>query len=678
MRPLQKIRSLPWSRLLPPIGLGVLIFLTLVINFHWIQTDGRLGATLDPKNYILKTFVFTSKMESSGWDKFFPGLKSLSLSGRPPLYQLLSVPFLISFGYSMDVGLMVNMLFQVLLLFSVFKIGQIIRNGYTGLLASFLVAVYPPIIQLAREYRPHFAIPASIAFSLWMLLSLMKRRTIKAAWEFVLSLGFGALIHSFFVTMVFIPAAVFSFYIIFFQVAPHKPTTFRDLWPWLWGKLKNPLFLYGYLPSALLVGGVVAGWYFSFGLHLFAVLQTINSDELAEFRGVDVFTKGFRDIPSGFFWYLRTMPYAISNVLTVFFGIGAAGLLIKRKPENILLLTSFIGAYVYLATLSTKTWMHFAGILPIMAAMTAVGIAEFKSKKASYGFVILIIIVGGFIYSTVNWGTGETGLKIADILGAPLTKGNCVSADQVFCPRPPQEMAWPIKKIVEAAVGDVQSNEECEERCSVLIINNSGDFNAPVFNYYLWMEKADPKREISFVRLEAGVFNIKLFNYDRFLNSTYIVYIDPAKTSGTKYDVLANAFLATPPPSFTAAHQTVNTFELQDGAQRINLIKRIKPLTLVEARDAVRLMDLDEKYTGGQYRVFASLYVEAGQLENALDAYLQAIEYEPLDASLFFEVAGVYESLGQLDHASSAYRQVVALAPRSKWARLAQAWLDAR
>jgi len=673
---MQRIRSLPLSRCIPQIGLGLLIFLTLVLNIIWIQTDEQLGTGSDPTMYIIKTLTFTDKLESDGLNHFFSGIKSLSLSGRPPLYQLLSVPFMVLFGHTMDTGLMVNMLFQVLLLLSVFKIGQMISSARAGLLAAFLSSVYPPLVQLSRLYRPHYAIPACIAFSLWMLILLVEKRAVKNAWGFVLSLGFGAFIHPIFATMFFIPAAIFSLYVLFVQVEPRKPINFKDFVPWLGKKLMNPLFLHGYLPAVLLAGGIVAGWYFLFGSPLLEKLQTVSSNQLAQFRGFDVFTKGFKNIPTGFYWYLLTMPYAISNVFTVLFGIGLVISLIRRRFYDWFLLISFIGAYIYPASLATKTWMQFAGILPIMAVITAVGVSELKPKRLSWAFIFLILIMGVFVYSTVNWGTSGVGLKLAGTLGAPLEKGKCLSTDQVFCPRPAQELIWPIDEILKAIARDVQKNGGCKAVCYSLVVERGNDFTAPALTYYLWQKKPTLKGQVVFNSLGSIAFGIQPFDYDMLLNSTYILYVTPRSKFEGIYINAANAFLVASPPSFVAAHRRITKFVLQNGTQRVILIKRIKPLTAKEAEDTIRSVQLDEKFKYQQYQVLLPLYEAGGRLEKALWAYQKALEYRPSDTSLYFGLARVYDALGQVENAASAYRQVIAIAPNSHLALLAQAWLD--
>ncbi len=678
-RPMQsakKIHFLLTPRNLSYMGLGLLITAALVLNSIWIQNDGRLGAYPDSLNYILETLTFTTHLETDGLSHF-SNIQQLSLSGRPPLYQLLSVPFIMLFGYSMDAGLMVNMLFQALLLISVFNVGRMIGGGRAGLLAAFLSAVYPPLIQLPRQYLPHYAIPACVAFSLWMLLRLMEKSSVKNVWGFVLSLGFGSLIHPFFTSTFFIPAAVFSLYVLFVRVELRNLNTSKDFLHSLWEKLTTPLVLYGYLPSMLLAGGIVSGWYSLFGSRFLQLFQTVTSDELIQYRGYDVFTMGFDDIHSGFFWHLLTMPSAISNIFTLLLGIGLVRLLLRHKIHDWFLLIAFVGAYIYPALLPTKTWMQFAGILPGAAVITAVGVSEIKPRSLSWAFTFLALIAGFFVFSTVNWGVRGSGLVLAKALSAPIDgDGNCLSVDMVFCPRPAENLLWPVDEILKAIADDIQKNGGCEPQCFSLVIVRGRGLFPQTFSYYLRQDVPELWGRVIFRQLGAPAFAITPFNYDLLLDSAYIIYGVPSVISGGPYNSAANDFLVDSTPEFIAAHQPIKTFLLENGDIQIQVVKRIKPLTLAEAEEAIRSLNLDEKYKNGQYRVLAPLYAQAGQFDNALQAYQKALAYEPADARLYFGLAGVYASLGKMGNAARAYQQVIALAPESDLASRAQAWLD--
>ena len=182
-----------------PILLVILFLVVAVSNLSWIALDTRPQPALDANKYLEKTIRLSDYLKSSNYpDSIWAAIKDTSVHGRPILYQVLAVPFIFLFGRSADAALLVNLCFTSLLLISTHVIGNSIWDGKTGLFAATIVAAYPPIVLLSKIYRPHFAVPACVAFSIWLLILLLKRPTIKLAWGFGFSLCFGLLVHVFF------------------------------------------------------------------------------------------------------------------------------------------------------------------------------------------------------------------------------------------------------------------------------------------------------------------------------------------------------------------------------------------------------------------------------------------------------------------------------------------------
>jgi hypothetical protein len=652
--------------------LGVLIILVLWSNVNWIRNDTLLGPETDSKTYFIGTANFLTELSEGGLAAFPKALKELSAQGRPPLYQLLSGPFLLLFGRTMDSAVLVNLIFQVTLLLLIFCIGKQISNSRAGLLMALLVSAYPPLIQLSRIYRPNFALAACFALILWRLLSLLNTRSIRDVWLFILSLVFSVFIHPIIVFPLVLPVAIFSVYIVFFQTEP-RWTSWKDFPGWFVAKLKAPVFLQGFLPAIAVAVMLVSLWYFTAGLSLLTTLETNSSAALAEFRGYEVFTKGSLQANSPpFWWYALSMPNALSIGLTVFFLVGLGYALVKRKTYHLILALVFIGAYLMLAILPTETWMHFAEVLPVVAAISVLWIAEIKNKWLYAATAALLVITSLFVYSVVTWGfQNDLEKSVAVALGAPLNeRGNCQSSDQVFCPAAPSKDDWKIPEIIKTVVND----PDCmPNNCRVLVLNAWYlDFSPPSFDYYRVTNF--PQSPIKTASVGGAAFSITPFNFDAMLNSTYIVYVD-VKNPGKSYNGAAIKLIQDRPEAFTSSHQEVAVFDLPYSHQA-HLLKRIAPLTLAEAQDVIHGINLDNKYKYGQYQVLAPLYAQAGEFNSALENYAKAIEYEPKDASLYFGLAGVYDALGQTDSAVGAYQQVVKFAPGTELAIQAQAWLD--
>jgi hypothetical protein len=222
--------------------LGLLIIFVVISNWVWIQADTSLGTDADSKDYIVKTITQLNILQEKG---FSPSIRqwltNLSREGRPPLYQILSMPLIVLFGRSMDSGLILNLVFWILLIILVYLIGKMVSNSQSGLLAALFVVSYPPLIQLSRLYRPHFALAACTALILWRALALLKNRSPRNVWWFVFSMVFGILIHPKIAGVILIPVPIFSLYVVFFQNAPRMPGSMRELPKWVWTKLSDPI-----------------------------------------------------------------------------------------------------------------------------------------------------------------------------------------------------------------------------------------------------------------------------------------------------------------------------------------------------------------------------------------------------------------------------------------------------
>ncbi len=352
------------------IALALLIVVVSIISVAWNIQDTRPMPKQDAHDYLIKTLQFVDRLDQHGGARFWQALADLDLRGRPPAYQLLSVPFVWLFGRSTDGAVSVNILFQALLLLATYGIAKVVKNGRAGLLAALIVAAYPPILNLSRIYMPHYAVVACVALSVWLLLLLVKTRSPKVAWLFGASLGFGALVrHHFPVFYLGIPTIVFGFYMLLFQTEPRLPSSFGELPGWLRHKLSDRFFLRGLLPAGLIAVGLSAAWYLTEGRQLLPIVEGVMEWDV-------VMTGGFPDVAPSFWWYALTTPGAISNVFAVLLALGLLMAMIKQRVHTSVLAFTFVAGYFSLSLMNTRIWVQFASLLPVAAALTAIWIVE--------------------------------------------------------------------------------------------------------------------------------------------------------------------------------------------------------------------------------------------------------------------------------------------------------------
>jgi len=90
---------------------------------------------------------------------------------RPPLFMIVSGIFLSFFqNPTIDLAVMSNMIFMLILLFSIYKIGKHLCNQNVGILSAFIVTMFPGIFGFSRVLMVEFALTAIVALTFVMLL----------------------------------------------------------------------------------------------------------------------------------------------------------------------------------------------------------------------------------------------------------------------------------------------------------------------------------------------------------------------------------------------------------------------------------------------------------------------------------------------------------------------------
>jgi 4-amino-4-deoxy-L-arabinose transferase-like glycosyltransferase/lipopolysaccharide biosynthesis regulator YciM len=686
-------------------ALGLLIVLVSLVNVVWIRQDTRPQPGWDANVYLANTLHFVERLDRHGAAQLQKTVASLSFESRSPLYQLLSVPSFYLFGRSADAALYVNILFEALLLLSVYGIGRLVKNGRAGLLAALLVATYPPTISLSKIYRPHFAVLACVALSLWLLLLLLKTRAEKIAWLFGASLGVGLLIHVNFLFLLIAPTILFGFYALLFQTAPRYPPGLRETPRWLLAKLRDPFVLRGLLPAALIAAGLTATWYLPTARSLIKVRVDSLAAGVAGKRAL-----GFSGIPHFFWWYALTMPGAISYVFTALLAIGLVFGAIKRRWGDSVLVITFLLMYVGFALRpGGLAWLYFAAVLPVIAVITAAWCVDVRPRRFSTVLTVVCVSVAIFNFSVVTWGVQPWSQPIVKALGAPLDSGTCATRlNQAFCPWPARDEDWRVGDILQV----IQNDSHCQEHlCGLMIMHIREYTNSRVFYYYLARDFPDLRLRVS--DLVPGIADSRRLQV--LLDSKYQLYIPASRAKASNFQQRLRQFVQSPPPAYARAHQEVASFELPDG-KIARLVKRINPLTLEEAEVSIATLDVSRKDMDGflqglvrdeMQRLTSNIeeQLDAGATKEVFDLAMQILESDALNAEekaalainvgnqltnmgetgraikLLNQVApdtdaaGVwiilgkaYRRGGRLDEAISAFEQALVLDPRRYWA----------
>jgi hypothetical protein len=573
-----------WRRFLGRYGelvaLVLLIVLVSLINTVWVVQDTPPEPVREANAYLIQTLQFVDRLkEGGGVHQLLLSTGRLGNQGRPPLYQLLSVPFIWPFGRSADALISINVVFGAILLLATYGIGRLVWNGKAGLLAAFLVATYPPIVHLFRIYMPHSAIPACVAVSLWLLLLLLKTRAVKTAWLFGASLGFGMLIHVNFPFALAALTILFGLYMLLLQTNPRRPPSLMETSRWLLNKSRDPFVLYGLLPAALIAAGLTAIWYVPASPTLYAVRQRTLA------VGWGSVTRGFPGVSHSFWWYALTAYGGLSTVFTGLLAISLVAGAIGRQRGVSALVVVFLIMYCSFALRPGGVgWGYFAGALPVAAVLTAVWVVGIRNKLLSTGLAVVCIGVGAFNFSFVTWGEQPWSEPIARALGAQLDSPSLCIVRTDFCPNPPLDEDWRMSDVLRVVLDDAEC-QECE--CRLVIIPLVLKFRPTAFTYHLVRDFAESHLWVGGITPQGPDQSLGL----DWLLSDYLVYIPQWSEERPAYASAVTLFLKDPPGVLADAYQEVASFALPRG-YTARLVKRTKPLTADEARLSVEALDL--------------------------------------------------------------------------------------
>jgi len=356
----------------------------------------------DSKNYytIIRNAVFENNF--SGLSVF---LKQRDFS-YSPLVPLTTVPFYFIFGLTDDVAVLSLMAYFLILLFSVYKLGQkLYGSNSVGLLAAFLVSMFPIIIGFSRVYYLEIPMTALIALTLVFLLKTdyFKNRKYSILLGIVLAL---ALLVKW-ISAIFI-AGPFLFYVFSSLYPKHDIEASKKK---VAGNLFASLFIcfLFILPFYIVF---IKPFLSNYG----SVYYNVVKYHTSSFYIFEYFTK---------FYHIQLLP-----LFTIAFCAAIPVFLIKVKKKG-LLVAWFLFPYIFFIAIDFygyfKAQARFTlPVLPVIALVISSAVFSIKSNKARFAsaiadFLIIALITGGLVQFFRL--SHDAGYKCSLLAGAKYTHG---------------------------------------------------------------------------------------------------------------------------------------------------------------------------------------------------------------------------------------------------------------
>ncbi|MEM7353268.1 MAG: tetratricopeptide repeat protein [Acidobacteriota bacterium] len=702
------------------IALTALILAVATADRIWIQTDASPALLNDSYVYLTRLLNFIDTVADRPIGDLDAALAELSHYGRPPLYQLLTIPVVLALGPSEDAATVVNLLFVVLLAVSTWGLGRTVKDGRVGLVAATVALSYPPVVHMARSYLPYAGLAACSAVWLQAVLWLLRSRSIHAAWALGASLCLGVMTHPHFTWMGAPISLLFGGYVWLFQGSPRCPGRSGNVLPWLARRLRDPFLLRGLVPAALLVAVTSSVWYVLAGHRIQSELSRVIDAS----RGDGAPTFGFPGIETSFWWYAKTAPAVLSTVLVVALIAGLVAVIFRANRPARALAVILVITYIVLSYYPLPVWWFFTLAAPAAAVLSVWWIFELRRKWIVATLAGVVLATAGFNFSLVTWGLPSHLEPVARWLGAPLGRDPCESrTTTALCPFPADPTdPLPLSQVTRSILDD----SRCRDNdCQVLALAVD---RPDRLEYYAARDSPGSKLKIVNVGSSAWGTDYALH---RLLASDYVVFCDSPQSklvprSTRNYPRATVDLLRLPPPAFAAAYRTKLSLEAP-ACGVLRLLARTRPPRIAEAEEwiaALRLAErfkrtalgyLEKKYSGRAlprrfrkppetwtpewvdaqvadseitaddaylvYRLRAVHLRRQAQADPAVAAYRKAIEHAPnpgTRARARRVLAGYYQDLHRLADAERIYRRLIEEQPhkREAWIRLAELHLD--
>ncbi|MFA6358398.1 MAG: glycosyltransferase family 39 protein [Candidatus Omnitrophota bacterium] len=175
----------------------------LANNFVWLKYDNTYF-TYDSHRHFLASLRIYEILKSLNFHAIPVSINTIQL--HPPFVMITTSLFYFLFGISQHISVVANSaIFLGILIFATYGIGFKIADRKTGLLAAFIVSMYPVIFNQLKIYMLDLPLTAMVALSVYFLLCSDNFKNIKYSILFSLSAGLGMLTKSSFLLYLIAP-----------------------------------------------------------------------------------------------------------------------------------------------------------------------------------------------------------------------------------------------------------------------------------------------------------------------------------------------------------------------------------------------------------------------------------------------------------------------------------------
>ncbi|GEM_PF-1817761 len=412
----------------------IIIFIYTIISDVYFISLNNVPLSWDPALHMYYSLIYFYLIKTLN----FGAIVKVS-NYYPPFFHLSSSLLYTIFGFSNKIAILTNIMYYVIFVYSLIKIGEYLDSREAGLISAMVASSFPILLIFQRKYMLDFALTSLVTFTVYMYLKSDKFRNLKYSVLFGLAFGLSEL-TKWDAFIYILPPVLITFVVDYLNRCPYcqkfvkdgVKKGFRKFCSQKHAKLYDPkkeLYLYTNAIISLLVAFVVAAWWYLPNLHSVIVRLTYFANIGGKEGDPTVYTI------RGWIYYLKAILNSICVPFLVIFLVSIYYLYKHKKDCKTLtlILSSIVVPYLILTIISNKDCRYIMPVLPFIALPIGIFVKDFANKNN----------IGKYIFA---------GILILCILNISAVTFGQPSVDHKILPTPdyPKTEDWKINEILKA------------------------------------------------------------------------------------------------------------------------------------------------------------------------------------------------------------------------------------
>ena len=387
----------------------------------------------------------------------------------PPLYHLLVVPFHIIFGISEDNFIFVNIIFMVILLFSVWQIGKKVYSDNFGLISASILSAYP-IIQWSF-HRPLLDLPitAMVMFTIYIYLITEEFSNRKYSVLLGIVIGLSMLIKWSYVFFISVPMTIY-----FIKLLKDK-----------FSGISKEQKLLNFCSVIIIATVIMAPWYLRHCIQLLIKFNANMKGAILSEKDPNIFSI------SSFIYYIRFLLPQLNIWFLGLFIVGTVIFFYKWNKSNIELLIWLFSGYISITLVANKDIRFSMPLLPLVSLISTyflIFIRNINHKKSVIKVLVFTTLLIFFINNFFFYLFFKTPTNL-------------------FWDDIPKKENWLQNIFIEKIISNYDKNTDI---VNVRFVTNTAYFSSNNFKYFYRVKKRNVPK-LYFIDFERKITELSDF-----------------------------------------------------------------------------------------------------------------------------------------------------------------------